>query len=74
MAMMKPVDIRAEMEAFFGILELCHLAGIGGLMADGLSREEARREWARRQKEDFLLRERPPFSRRFPEAGLWRGA
>ncbi|HXX93638.1 MAG TPA: hypothetical protein VEN81_08385 [Planctomycetota bacterium] len=74
MADVDPIDIRAQMESFFGVLELCHQAGIGGLMADGLSREEAEREWASRQKEDFRRRERPPFSRHFPEAGLWRGA
>ena len=55
---MKPgpdaVNIQERMDAFFGILELCHQAGIGGLMADGLSREEAKREWARLQREDYV--------------------
>ena len=55
---MKPspdaVNIQERMDAFFGILELCHQAGIGGLMADGLSREEAEREWARRRREDYV--------------------
>jgi hypothetical protein len=65
------LNIQEEMDSFFGILELCYQAGIGGLMADGMTRSEAEREWARLQREDFLSRERPPFSRHFPESGPW---
>lgn len=67
-------DLNEEMSSFFGVLELCYQAGIGGLMADGLSRDQAEREWARLQMKDFLEKERLPFSRHFPKAGIWRGA
>jgi len=66
-----PIDITREMEAYFGLVEIGRELGIQGLMHDGLSRSEAERKWARRQREAFLRREDPPFSGRFPEAGLW---
>ena len=68
-----PVNIQDDVDSFFSILDFCYEAGIGGLMARGRSREAAEREWARLQFVDFQRRERPAFSSRFPEAGLWRG-
>lgn len=67
----KPLDITAEMDAYFGLVEIGRELAIQGLMHDGLSRSRAEKEWARLQRRDFARREEPPFSRRFPKARIW---
>ncbi len=66
-----PLDITAEMDAYFGLVAIGRELAVQGLMHDGLSREDAEREWARLEREQFLRREDPPFSARFPEARIW---
>lgn len=66
-----PLDITAEMDAYFGLVEIGRELAIQGLMHDGLSRDQAQSEWARLERVQFARREDPPFSARFPAAGLW---
>ena len=67
----KPLDITAEMDAYFGLVEVGRELAIQGLMHDGLSRFRAEKEWARLQRREFARREEPPFSRHFPKARIW---
>jgi hypothetical protein len=66
-----PIDITGAMEAYFGLVEIGREFAVQGLMLDGLSRTDAEREWGRLQRDQFARREDPPFSARFPEAGIW---
>jgi hypothetical protein len=67
-----PLDIQDRTDAFFGVVELCQEVSISALISKGWTREQAVAEWHRLRYEAFLKRERPPFSRRFPKAGLWK--
>jgi hypothetical protein len=66
-----PADITAAMDAYFGLVEIGRELRLQGLMHDGLSRAEAERKLEQERRVDFARREEPPFSRRFPQAGLW---
>lgn len=68
----EPIDIQDRMESFFGIVDLCRGIQIGALESQGRTRAQAEEEWRRLRYEAFLRRDRPPFSRRFPKAGIWR--
>lgn len=68
---MSPIDITAEMDAYFGLVEIGREFAIQGLMRDGLDRSAAEAERERLERRDFARREEPPFSRKFP-AGIWR--
>jgi hypothetical protein len=68
---MSPIDITAEMDAYFGLVEIGREFAIQGLMRDGLDRAAAEAEWQRLERRSFARREEPPFSRKFP-AGIWR--
>ena len=70
--MKEPIDITPQMNEYFGLVEIGRELAIQGLMHDGLTREQAERERARTLREEFERRERPPFSLRFPQAGIWR--
>jgi hypothetical protein len=67
-----PIDVQARMDSFFGIVDLCREVQIGALESRGMSRSQAEAEWRRLRREAFINRDRPPFSRRFPKAGIWR--
>ena len=66
------IDVQARMDAFFGIVDMCREVGISALISRGMSREQAEGEWRCLRHDAFLKRERPPSSRRFPKAGLWK--
>lgn len=65
------IDIQARVDRFFGVVDMCREIGISALQTQGLSLEAAEAEWRRRRYQAFLNRDRPPFSRRFPNAGIW---
>lgn len=66
------LDVQGRMDAFFGIVDLCREIGISALVSQGIPPAQAETEWRRLRYEAFLKRERPPFSRRFPTAGIWK--
>lgn len=69
---MSPIDITAEMDAYFGLVGIGREFAIQGLMHDGLDRKAAEVERERLERRDFARREDPPFSRKFPASGIWR--
>jgi hypothetical protein len=60
------------MNAFFGVVDMCREIALSALVSQGMTHEEAEAECRRLQHNAFLKRERPSFSRRFPNAGLWK--
>jgi len=66
-----PLDIQQRTDAFFGVVDLCREVALSAMRSQGLTAEQADAEWRRLRHVGFLNRERPPFSRRFPNAGLW---
>jgi len=66
-----PIDIQMQADRFFGIVDMCREIGVSALQSQGLAREAAEAEWLRQRYQAFLNRDRPPFSRRFPKAGIW---
>jgi hypothetical protein len=67
-----PINIQDRMDAFFGVVDMCREIALSAMVSQGRTRDQAEAEWRRLRHEAFLQRERPPFSRRFPNAGLWK--
>ena len=66
------LDITAEMESYFGLVEIGREFAIQGLMYDGFDRAAAESEFERLERRAFSRREEPPFSRKFSASGIWR--